>query len=129
MSPSAPASRRWRRATRSGDGAAVRRKRRRRSLWKTLLGLLTKQDSESCRRVHARGFAVLRELVVHRAGDVDDESGRSRNPLECGDALEHGLFKRFLEFRSVTRRRHETERQRASDALVQPLTNELRIDA
>src|SRR6267378_4897328 len=94
-----------------------------------LLGLLTKQDSESCRRVHARGFALLRELVVHRAGHVDDESGRSRKLLESGDALEQGLFKRVLELRSVTRRRHETKRQRASDALVQPLANELRFDA
>src|SRR5207245_5791179 len=56
----------------------------------------------------------------HRAGRVDNESG---------DALEHGLFERAFELRCVARRRYEAERQRSRDALVQPLTDELRIDA
>src|SRR5205807_1982777 len=83
-----------------------------------ILGLLAEQDGKPRSRVHARSLAFLRELVVHRAGHVDEESGRARKLFESGDALEHGVFERVLELRSVTNCRYEPERQRSRDALV-----------
>src|SRR5271154_3228469 len=88
-----------------------------------ILGLLAKQNRQSRGRVHARGLALLRERAVHRTGYVHNQSGRSRQLLESGDALEHGLLDGVLELRRVPCRRHEPERQRPHHAFVEPLTH------
>src|SRR5262249_35179571 len=107
------------------NGHALFRKRRSLKIGRNF----AEKDGQPCGCIHARGLALAGERSIHRSGNVHEQSGASGKLLETSDALEHRFLDRFLELRRIARSRHEAERKRASDSLLKPGGNELRLHA